>query len=55
MNMAEREGFEPPDGFPSIDFESTAFDQLSHLSECTLPFKQIADFAFEAHRRSSID
>ena len=31
--MAEREGFEPPErAMRSVDFESTAFDQLGHLS-----------------------
>ncbi len=34
-NVAERVGFEPTDGYqPSHDFESCAFNQLSHLSKC---------------------
>jgi hypothetical protein len=33
IKLAERVGFEPTDSFtPSLDFESSAFDQLSHLS-----------------------
>ena len=32
-DMAEREGFEPSNGFkPLHDFQSCALDQLSHLS-----------------------
>ncbi len=30
--MEERGGFEPPVTFATLDFESSAFDQLGHLS-----------------------
>ena len=36
LSVAEREGFEPPVPCGTLDFESSAFDQLGHLSMVTV-------------------